>query len=76
MNENEKLAELLLPDIDKTPEYYENLYKDRNLPEGSRRIAVKGRRSKDIKISDIKTGGVVTQHPRIFYSVKFFGLIK
>lgn len=36
MNENEKLAELLLPNIDKTPEYYENLYKDRDLPEGSK----------------------------------------
>ncbi len=30
------LAELLLPDIDKKPEYYENLYPARNLPEGAR----------------------------------------
>lgn len=31
-----KLAELLLPEIDKTPDYYENLYPVRNLPEGAR----------------------------------------
>lgn len=36
MNENELLAELLLPDIDKSPEYYENLYPSRNLPEGAK----------------------------------------
>ncbi len=30
------LAELLLPNIDKTPDYYENLYPARNLPEGAR----------------------------------------
>lgn len=36
MNDNELLAELLLPDIDKTPDYFENLYKERNLPEGAR----------------------------------------
>ena len=36
MNNCELLAELLLPDIDKTPEYYENLYPERNLPEGAR----------------------------------------
>ena len=36
MTDNELLAELLLPDIDKTPEYYENLYKARLLPEGAR----------------------------------------
>ena len=36
MNENELLAELLLPDIDKTPEYYENLYSQRDLEEGAR----------------------------------------
>lgn len=36
MENNEKLAELLLPDIDKTPDYYENLYPARNLPEGAR----------------------------------------
>jgi glutamyl-tRNA synthetase len=32
----EKLAELLFPSVDKTPEYYEELYKDRGLPEGAR----------------------------------------
>ncbi|MEE0809116.1 MAG: glutamate--tRNA ligase, partial [Acutalibacteraceae bacterium] len=32
----EKLAELLLPHIDKTPEYFEELYPERNLPEGAR----------------------------------------
>ena len=31
-----KLAELLFPDIDKTPDYYENLYPERGLPEGAR----------------------------------------
>lgn len=32
----EKLAEVLFPDMEKTPEYYEELYKDRGLPEGAR----------------------------------------
>lgn len=32
----EKLAEVLFPDTEKTPEYYEELYKDRGLPEGAR----------------------------------------
>ena len=36
MNDNERLAQLLLPNIDKTPEYYENLYPARNLGEGAR----------------------------------------
>ena len=36
MNENELLAELLLPEISKTPDYYENLYPARNLPEGAK----------------------------------------
>ena len=31
-----KLAELLFPQIDKTPDYYENLYPERNLSEGAR----------------------------------------
>lgn len=31
-----KLAQLLFPGIDKTPEYYESLYPPRNLPEGAR----------------------------------------
>ena len=30
------LADLLLPEINKTPDYYENLYPARNLPEGAR----------------------------------------
>ena len=34
--DNNLLAELLLPDIDKTPQYFENLYPARNLPEGAR----------------------------------------
>ncbi len=34
--DNKKLAELLFPNVDKTPEYYENLYPPRNLPEGAR----------------------------------------
>lgn len=36
MNDNELLAELLLPGIDKTPEYYENIYPSRNLKEGAK----------------------------------------
>ena len=36
MNANEKLAELLLPHINKTPDYYEELYPPRNLKEGAR----------------------------------------
>lgn len=36
MTDNNKMAELLLPEIDKTPDYYENLYPGRNLPEGAR----------------------------------------
>lgn len=36
MNDFEKMAELLLPGIDKTPDYYEKLYPARNLPEGAR----------------------------------------
>lgn len=30
-----RLAELLFPDIDKTPEYYENLYPERSMAEGA-----------------------------------------
>ena len=33
---NEKMAELLFPNIDKDPQYYENLYPKRNLPEGAK----------------------------------------
>lgn len=40
MTQNEKMAELLLPDIDKTPDFYENLYPARNLPEGARVVRV------------------------------------
>ncbi len=36
MSDNMKLAELLFGDIDKTPEYYEELYPTRNLKEGAR----------------------------------------
>lgn len=36
MDNRELLADLLLPNIDKTPEYYESLYPERNLPEGAR----------------------------------------
>lgn len=36
MSDNERLAELLFPQIDKTPDYYEELYPKRNLPEGAR----------------------------------------
>ncbi|MBQ3057968.1 MAG: glutamate--tRNA ligase [Clostridia bacterium] len=40
MTDYNALAELLLPNIDKTPEYYENLYPARNLPEGARVVRV------------------------------------
>ena len=40
MDNRELLAELLLPNIDKTPEYYENMYPERNLPEGARVVRV------------------------------------
>ncbi len=40
MDNRELLADLLLPNIDKTPEYYENLYPERNLPEGARVVRV------------------------------------
>lgn len=33
--DNKKMAELLLPNIDKTGDYYEKLYPERNLPEGA-----------------------------------------
>ena len=36
MDQNKNLAELLFPHIDKTPEYYEALYPQRQLPEGAR----------------------------------------
>ncbi len=36
MTDFERLAQLLLPNIDKTPDYFENLYPARNLPEGAR----------------------------------------
>ena len=36
LTEFEKLAELLFPHIDKTPEYYEEKYPQRNLKEGAR----------------------------------------
>ncbi len=34
--DNKRLAELLFPHIDKTPDYYEELYPERKLPEGAR----------------------------------------
>lgn len=34
--DNNKLAELLFPQTDKTPEFYENLYPERDLPEGAK----------------------------------------
>lgn len=35
-NDNEILAEILFPDVDKTPDYYEEKYPPRQLPEGAR----------------------------------------
>ena len=40
MTEFERMAQLLLPDIDKTPEYYENLYPARQLSEGARVVRI------------------------------------
>lgn len=40
MNDFERMAELLLGHIDKEPEYYENLYPARNLPEGARVVRI------------------------------------
>ncbi len=40
MTQNEKMAELLLPDIKNTPEYYEEMYPERKLPEGARVVRV------------------------------------
>jgi len=40
MTDNELLAELLLPNIDKAPDYYENLYPERNLSEGAKVVRV------------------------------------
>lgn len=36
MNNNDLMAELLLPNIDKTPDFYENMYPNRNLAESAR----------------------------------------
>ncbi len=36
MTDYKKLADLLFPNMDKTPEYYENFYPERNLKEGAR----------------------------------------
>jgi len=35
MSDNKKMAELLFSHIDKAPDYYENVYKKRELPEGA-----------------------------------------
>ncbi len=40
MNQFEQMAELLLPHIDKEPEYYETRYPERNLPEGARVVRI------------------------------------
>ncbi len=40
MNQFGEMAELLLPHIDKEPEYYETLYPQRNLPEGARVVRI------------------------------------
>lgn len=40
MTDFNALADLLLPNIDKTPDYYENLYPARDLPEGARVVRV------------------------------------
>ena len=40
MSDTLKMAELLLPNIKNTPDYYENLYPIRNLPEGARVVRI------------------------------------
>lgn len=40
MSDTLKMAELLLPNIKNTPDYYENLYPARNLPEGARVVRI------------------------------------
>ncbi len=40
MTDYNALAELLLPNIDKTPDFYETLYPARNLPDGARVVRV------------------------------------
>lgn len=40
MSDTIKLAELLLPNIQKTPDYYEHLYPARNLTEGARVVRI------------------------------------
>jgi len=40
MNDFERMAELLLGHIDKTPDFYENKYPQRDLPEGARVVRI------------------------------------
>ena len=40
MNEHELMAQLLLPHIDKTPEYFENMFPQRDLPDGARVVRI------------------------------------
>ena len=40
MQDNILLADLLLPNIDKTPDFYENLYPNRELKEGARVVRI------------------------------------
>ena len=40
MTQNEKMAELLLPSIDKLPSYFEELYPERNLKEGAKVVRI------------------------------------
>ena len=40
MNTNELMAELLLPNIDKSCDFYEQMYPARNLPEGARVVRI------------------------------------
>jgi len=40
MNEHELMAQLLLPHIDKTPDYFEKMYPPRDLPEGARVVRI------------------------------------
>ena len=40
MNEHELMAQLLLPHIDKTPDYFEKMYPPRDLPAGARVVRI------------------------------------
>ena len=58
MSENRRMAELLLPNIDKTPDYYEALYPARELPEGARVVRIAPSPTGYLHIGTLFTGMV------------------